>query len=141
MKNDINFTRTWFSYILTVNIIILFLFVPFIILAQPESQSDQQIQRMKQHYQEWLSMRPEAELLVEYDPAPIAMDYPNPRFTWIMNLVGRGRKQTGYQILVATSKEKLSANEGDMWNPGLVESDQSSQVRYIYKVNSDCEIK
>lgn len=70
------------------------------------------------------------DLLVEYDPSPMAMDISNPRFTWILNLEGKGRKQTGYQVLVASSIDKLDADLGDMWNTGIMDSDQSSQLTY-----------
>jgi len=85
---------------------------------------------MKQHYHEWQLMKSETNLFVEYDPAPDALDIPKPRFTWIVNLEGRGRRQTGYQILVASNRELLDKDEGDIWNTGLVESDQSAQVIY-----------
>jgi alpha-L-rhamnosidase len=38
--------------------------------------------------------------------------------------------QTAYQILVASSEEKLKAGEGDLWDSGKVISDQSTQVPY-----------
>ncbi len=98
--------------------------------GQTGPEADSQLNRMKQHYQEWLSQRPEVNLLVEYDPSPVAMDIREPRFTWILNSEGRGSKQTAYQILVASSSKILDADKGDIWNPGLVESDQSSQVTY-----------
>ena len=100
------------------------------ISGQNTPEPDPQMDRMKKHYQEWLSKRPEAKLLVEYDPSPVALDIPNPRFTWIMDLDGRGRRQAAYQILVASERKIVDSDEGNMWNPGLVESDQSSQVSY-----------
>jgi alpha-L-rhamnosidase len=42
----------------------------------------------------------------------------------------RGLSQTAYQILVATSAEKLRVGVGDLWNSGKVESDASNQVEY-----------
>ncbi|HEC44717.1 MAG TPA: hypothetical protein ENI20_18020 [Bacteroides sp.] len=91
---------------------------------------DTQMDRMKQHYKEWLSKQPDAGLMVEYDPSPIALDIPKPRFTWILDMEGRGRRQTAYQILLASRREILNRDEGDIWSAGLVESDQSSQVTY-----------
>ncbi|MCD6331922.1 MAG: family 78 glycoside hydrolase catalytic domain [Bacteroidales bacterium] len=91
---------------------------------------DSQLKNMKRNYREWLSRRPAADLLVEYDPCPVALDTPKPRFTWIMDLEGKGRRQTAYQILVASSRKILDTDEGDMWNTGMVVSDQSSQVIY-----------
>ena len=111
-------------------IVLVILFCSIRISGQTVPEQDPQLDQMKQHYREWLSQRPEAGLLVEYDPSPVALDIPNPRFTWIMDLEGRGRRQTAYQILVASEREIVDLDEGDMWNPGLVESDQSSQVTY-----------
>lgn len=105
-------------------------FYPMATFAQSGSTPDVQLQKMKQDYQQWLSSRVESDLLVEYDPSPIALDIPKPRFSWTVDLQGRGRKQTAYQILVASTSKILDANEGDMWNSGLVESDQSTQVIY-----------
>ena len=114
------------------NTILLLLILPcsYSLFGQTKPDSGSQLESMKHHYQEWLSTRPVAELSVEYDPLPVALDIPNPRFSWIMDMEGRGRKQTAYQILVASSIEKLVADEGDSWNTGLLGSDQSSQITY-----------
>jgi len=98
--------------------------------GQSQADLDAQMDRMKQHYQEWLSKRPDASLRVEYDPSPLALDIARPRFSWIMDLDGRGRQQTAYQILVASGRELLNEDEGDIWNPGQVESGQSAQIIY-----------
>ena len=98
--------------------------------GQNKQAPDSQLQRMKDNYLLWLSKGTSPDLSVEFDPAPIALDIPKPRFSWVIGLEGRGRKQSGYQILVASSMKILDANEGDIWNTGLVASDQSSQVRY-----------
>ncbi len=111
-------------------IFFVLLFFPFWISAQTELNTDILIQRMKLNYQEWLSKRAVEDLLVEYDPSPVALDTPNPRFSWTMDLQGRGRMQSAYQILVASDRKALDAGEGDMWDTGLVESDQSAQITY-----------
>lgn len=98
--------------------------------AQTNVDLDAQMKRMKQDYQYWLSNRPDHKLFVEYDPSPTALDIQNPRFTWIVELEGRNRKQTAYQILVASTREMLDNDQGDVWNTGLVVSDQSAQVTY-----------
>lgn len=61
---------------------------------------------------------------------PIGIDITKPRLSWEINGDQRGILQTAYQILVASSPEKLSANEGDLWNSGKVPSDQSIHVYY-----------
>ena len=107
-----------------------FFAIPLSSFGQNKQAPDSQLQRMKDNYLEWLSKATSPDLSVEFDPAPIALDIPKPRFSWVLGLEGRGRKQSGYQILVASSTKILDANEGDIWNTGLVASDQSSQVRY-----------
>ncbi len=118
----------------SVNRITGFLFLMFFssqyLLGQADTNLVAQLQRMKENYQLWLNQMPRNELLVEYDPSPVALDIPTPRFTWLIELEGRGRTQTAYQLLVASSIDLLTADKGDMWNTGLVTSDQSAQVTY-----------
>ena len=45
----------------------------------------------------------------------------------------RGAKQTAYQVLVASTPEKLAADQGDLWDSGRVASDQSTQIVYAGK--------
>ena len=53
-----------------------------------------------------------------------------PRLSWEMHDARRGAKQTAYQVLVASTSEKLAADEGDLWDSGRVATDQSTQVVY-----------
>lgn len=41
--------------------------------------------------------------------------------------------QTGYHILVSSSPEKLNKNEGDLWDSGKVQSEDSQWVPYAGK--------
>ena len=61
---------------------------------------------------------------------PMGMDEQNPRLSWWVESPARGQKQTAYQILVASTAEKLAADTGDLWDSGRVSSDQSVAVRY-----------
>jgi alpha-L-rhamnosidase len=70
------------------------------------------------------------DLRCEYLNNPPAIDTVNPRLSWIIESERRGEIQTAYQILVASSKELLSHDRGDLWDSGRVASDQSSQVVY-----------
>jgi len=70
------------------------------------------------------------ELRCEYALNPIAVDVPQPRFSWILESILRGQKQTAYQVLAASSREKLKKNDGDLWNSAKIASDQSVHVRY-----------
>lgn len=69
---------------------------------------------------------PRCELLVN----PEGIDALQPRLSWELASNIRGTDQTAYQVLVASSLEKLSANSGDVWDSGVVRSDQSIQVSY-----------
>jgi len=130
MKHNTTFARGKLSGLLTIGISIFTLFHPLELVGQNKPATDSQLQNMKQNYRQWLDGRPAADQFVEFDPAPIALDKPKPRFTWILNLEGRARKQSAYQILVASSMQILNTDEGDIWNSGLVASAQSAQVSY-----------
>ena len=70
------------------------------------------------------------ELRCEYQNDPQGIDNPHPRLNWIISSTRRGEVQTAYQVLVASSKESLSANQGDLWDSGRVVSNQSISVEY-----------
>ncbi|MDR3194913.1 MAG: glycoside hydrolase family 78 protein [Tannerella sp.] len=60
---------------------------------------------------------------------PLGIDRPVPRLGWELVSTGRNIRQTGYHILVASSLEKLDANEGDLWDATL-QSEESIFVPY-----------
>ncbi|SFE16877.1 alpha-L-rhamnosidase [Chitinophaga sp. CF118] len=64
---------------------------------------------------------------------PEGMDVLTPRLSWEINGSEKNIKQTAYQLLVASSIEKLEKGEGDVWNSGKVLSDQSIHVVYAGK--------
>ncbi|MFJ7364127.1 family 78 glycoside hydrolase catalytic domain [Peribacillus frigoritolerans] len=70
------------------------------------------------------------DLKVEYRSNPIGIDVDKPRFSWEMDSTIRGQKQTGYQLLVASSPEKLTPNSADLWNSGKIVSNKSLAVEY-----------
>ncbi len=43
-----------------------------------------------------------------------------PGFTWQMNDAAENRYQTAYRMLIATTAEKLAANQADVWDSGKV---------------------
>jgi hypothetical protein len=53
-----------------------------------------------------------------------------PEFTWVVGSAGR---QTAYQILVASDRERLDTDRGDLWDSGKVASAQSAAVEYAGK--------
>jgi alpha-L-rhamnosidase len=50
--------------------------------------------------------------------------------SWGLESKDRAQTQSAYQILVASSAEKLRANDADLWDSGRVASNQSLQVPY-----------
>lgn len=72
-------------------------------------------------------------LRCEYLENPLGIDDPNPRLSWVLASDVRGQKQTAYQILVASRKELLGQNQGDLWDSGKIESDRSIHIAYAGK--------
>jgi len=70
------------------------------------------------------------ELKCEYLVDPLGIDVVQPRFSWILESKQRGEMQTAYQILVASSEEKLRNDIADKWDSEKVISDQSVNVAY-----------
>jgi hypothetical protein len=72
----------------------------------------------------------------EYRTSPLGIDTQPPRLSWVLQAdrtADRNQKQTGYQILVATSAALLKPGEADLWDSGRVASDQSVLVDYAGK--------
>ncbi len=69
-------------------------------------------------------------LRCEYRANPLGIDEAAPRLSWIVTSGERGQKQTAYQILVATSAEKLARDVGDLWDSGRVETGETVNVEY-----------
>ena len=72
-------------------------------------------------------------LRCDYRVAPLGIDSPQPRLDWILstnNPPTRGLIQSAYQILVASSPELLSKDQGDIWDTGKLASNQMSQIDY-----------
>jgi alpha-L-rhamnosidase len=69
-------------------------------------------------------------LRCEYLVNPLGIDERTPRLSWAIESNRRGAKQIAYRIRVASSLEKLAAGEGDFWDSGRVESDQTTHINY-----------
>ena len=69
-------------------------------------------------------------LRCEYLVNPLGVDSPQPRLSWTLDSKAQGQVQTSYQLLVASSPEALRKNQGDWWDSGKVESDQTIQIVY-----------
>ncbi len=70
------------------------------------------------------------ELLVSGVSNPLAVDRHTVRFTWRSPDTGRGARQTAYQILVASSAERLVAEKADLWDSRKVDTERSASVEY-----------
>lgn len=73
-----------------------------------------------------LAQRPRCE----YRANPLGIDVTEPQLSWIVASSQRGQRQTAYRMLVASSIEKLHADQGDLWDTGRVESDQTLHLPY-----------
>ncbi len=74
-------------------------------------------------------------LRCEFQINPLGVDISNPALSWTIQTASgvRAMRQIAYQILVASSPEKLQADQGDMWNSGKVKSDRMGQISYAGK--------
>nr|MQY79590.1 Bacterial alpha-L-rhamnosidase [Bacteroidota bacterium] len=70
------------------------------------------------------------QLRCEYLDSPLGIDEVNPRLSWIIESVEGGQKQTAYQVMVASTLEKLNSKNPDLWDSGKVKSNQSIQIEY-----------
>ncbi len=71
-----------------------------------------------------------ANLRCEYKQNPIGIDVKNPRLFWELRSDRRDVKQSSYQILVASSLQRLNPQDVDIWNSGKIRSSQSIQIEY-----------
>ena len=69
-------------------------------------------------------------LRCEYRTNPLGIDIAAPRLSWTAASSVRGRRQTAFQILVASSPEKLTPQDADVWNSEKVASDRSAHIAY-----------
>ena len=65
-------------------------------------------------------------LRCESQDTPLAIETNTPRLSWILQSKERNATQTAFQILVASTPEKLANDDGDLWNPGKVDSNSLS---------------
>ncbi|WP_449343562.1 family 78 glycoside hydrolase catalytic domain [Streptomyces rugosispiralis] len=61
---------------------------------------------------------------------PLGVDAARPLLGWKLNSESRNAMQSAYQILVATSAERLAHNQGNVWDSGRQRSDESVGVPY-----------
>ncbi len=69
-------------------------------------------------------------LRCEYLDNPVGIDETAPRLGWRVQSDQRDQTQRAYRVLVASSPENLARNQGDLWDSGKVESEQTLFVAY-----------
>lgn len=69
-------------------------------------------------------------LLCEYRTDPLGIDTARPRLSWVLYSEIRGQFQTAYQILAASSEDRLNEHDADLWNSGKIVSQQSLNIEY-----------
>jgi alpha-L-rhamnosidase len=80
-------------------------------------------------------------LRCEYRINPLGIDVAQPRLSWILQSSERGQNQTAYQVMAASSRERLDRNTGDLWDSGKVAGDETAAVVYKGKTltsGGDC---
>jgi alpha-L-rhamnosidase len=73
-----------------------------------------------------------SNLRCDYLCNPLGIDNPFPDLSWKMLVSGLQEEilQKSYQILVASSPGLLEKGQGDLWDSGRIESEQSTHVTY-----------
>lgn len=69
-------------------------------------------------------------LRCEYMHNPIGVESKQPRLSWTLASEQRGERQTAYQVLVASALRRLHEDQGDVWDSGKVDSEQSLNIHY-----------
>ena len=69
-------------------------------------------------------------LRCDYAFNPLGVDSQPPRLFWQLESRERAQKQTAYEILVSSSAKRLAKNQGDLWDSGKVNSDETIQIDY-----------
>ncbi len=69
-------------------------------------------------------------LRCEYREDPLGIETTEPRLSWTVASSRRGQVQTAYRILVASKRALLAGGSADLWDSGVVTSDQTTQVVY-----------
>jgi alpha-L-rhamnosidase len=74
-----------------------------------------------------------SHLRCEYLVNPLGIDERSPRLSWTLESEARGARQLAYRIRVASTAEKLTAGDADLWDTGRIETDQTTHIAYTGK--------
>lgn len=69
-------------------------------------------------------------LMTEHRQDPINIEAMHPRLSWVITSDKKDVIQKSYHILVASSKEMLDSDKGDLWDTGIVMTDKSIWIPY-----------
>ena len=70
------------------------------------------------------------DLRCEYLTNPLGIEETHPRLTWIDTSTANGAHQTAYRIVVSSTPNLFAAGQGNVWDTGKVNSDQTAQIVY-----------
>ena len=70
---------------------------------------------------------------------PLGLSTHTPRLSWQIAETKNNTVQTAYHVLVATSPELLVPGKADLWDTGLVQSDQQLWLAYAGKKLKDTD--
>ncbi len=70
------------------------------------------------------------QLRCDYMENPLGIDDPRPCLSWQIESDRRGCRQSAYQLLVSTNRERLRDGQPDLWDSGKVASPDFIQVPY-----------
>jgi alpha-L-rhamnosidase len=73
-------------------------------------------------------------LTCEYLSQPLGIDRVNPILGWQLTSTHRGKSQSAYQILVASSLDKLNEKKADYWNSQKTASNKTANIKYKGRV-------
>lgn len=69
-------------------------------------------------------------LKCNYLKKPLGVETEKPKLSWELRSHKRGQYQTAYQIIVSSSLKELDKNQGNLWDTGKVNSNQSIHIPY-----------
>jgi len=69
-------------------------------------------------------------LKCEYRTDPLGIDSDRPRLSWELESNARGKRQSAFRIMVASSHENLQRDHGDLRDTGRVESNRTVNLEY-----------
>ena len=67
-------------------------------------------------------------LRCEYQIDPLGLGTRRPRFFWKLDDERPDAYQSAYRVLVASDPDRLAQGEGDLWDSGVVASDENAHV-------------